>query len=60
MPLDDILGVDGDVWWSKYAIPVMLVMGNVVFIVFDFALTRMAMVYLKVFQPKLRKLFRFK
>lgn len=60
MPLDDILGVDGDVWWSKYAIPVMLVMGNVVFLVFDIALTRMAMVYLKVFQPKLRKLFRFK
>ena len=60
MPLDDILGVDGDVWWSKYAVPVMLVLGNVVFIVFDFALTRMAMVYLKVFQPKLRKLFRFK
>ena len=60
MPLDDILGVDSSVWWSKYAIPVMLVMGNVVFIVFDFALTRMAMVYLKVFQPKLRKLFRFK
>ncbi len=60
MPLDDILGVDGDVWWSKYAVPVMLVLGNVVFIVFDFALTRMAMVYLKVFQPKLRRLFRFK
>ena len=60
MPLDDILGVNGDVWWSKYAIPVMLVLGNLVFIVFDFALTRMAIVYLKVFQPKLHKLFRFK
>ena len=60
MPLDDVLGLDGDVWWAKYALPVMLVSGNVVFLVFDFALTRMAMVYLKVFQPKLRRLFRFK
>jgi len=60
MPLDEILGIDGDVWWSKYAVPVMLVMGNVVFLVLDFALTRMAMVYLKVFQPRVRKLFRFK
>lgn len=60
MPLDDVLGIDGDVWWSKYALPVMLVLGNVVFLAFDFALTRMAMVYLKVLQPKLHKLFRFK
>ena len=59
MPLDDVLGIDGDVWWSKYALPVMLVLGNVVFLAFDFALTRMAMVYLKVLQPKLHKLFRF-
>ena len=60
MPLDDVLGVNGDVWWAKYALPVMLVLGNVVFIVFDFALTHMAMVFLKVLQPKLHKLFRFK
>ena len=60
MPLDDVLGIDGDVWWSKYALPVMLILGNVVFLAFDFALTRMAMVYLKVLQPKLHKLFRFK
>ena len=60
MPLDDVLGIDGNVWWSKYALPVMLVLGNAVFLAFDFALTRMAMVYLKVLQPKLHKLFRFK
>ncbi len=60
MPLDDVLGVDSSVWWAKYALPVMLVMGNVVFLVFDLALTRMAMVYLKLLQPRLRKLFRFK
>ena len=60
MPLGDVLGEDDGVWWAKYALPVMLVMGNAVFLVFDFALTRMAMVYLKLLQPKLRKLFRFK
>lgn len=60
MPLDAVLGVDDSVWWAKYALPVMLVMGNAVFLVFDFALTRMAMVYLKLLQPKLRRLFRFK
>ena len=60
MPINDVLGVDDGVWWAKYALPVMLIMGNVVFLVFDFALTRMAMVYLKLLQPKLRKRFRFK
>ncbi|MBR3094168.1 MAG: hypothetical protein IKH12_01090 [Clostridia bacterium] len=60
MPLGDMLGVDDGVWWAKYAVPVMLVMGNAVFLVFDLALTRMATFYLKLLQPRLRKLFRFK
>lgn len=60
MPLHEVLGVEDGVWWSKYAVPVMLAMGNAVFLVFDFALTRMATVYLKLLQPKLRRLFRFR
>lgn len=59
MPLDEVLGGE-DSLFGKYALPAMLLMGNAVFLLLDFALTRNAMVYLKILQPRLRKLFRFK
>ena len=60
MPLDQVLGVDDDVAWAKYAVPIFLVMGNVVFLLYDFCLTRIATAYSLVLQKKLHKLFRFK
>lgn len=60
MPLDQILGVDEDVSWGRHAVPVFLVMGNLVFLLYDFCLTRIATAYIKVLQKKLHKLFRFK
>jgi len=41
-------------------LPVMLVLGNVTFIVFDIALTRIVTTYLRVWQKRFRKLFPFK
>ncbi len=60
MPLDQVLGIEEDVAWSKYAVPIFLGMGNLVFILYDFCLTRIATAYIKVLQKKLHKLFRFK
>lgn len=60
MPFNELMGIDDDAWWARFAIPVMLVMGNLVFILFDFMLTRLVTVYLAVWQKKFHKMFRFK
>ena len=60
MPLDQVLGLEEDVVWSKYAVPIFLAMGNVVFILYDFCLTRVATAYIKVLQRKIHQRFRFK
>ena len=60
MPYADLLGIDGEsTFFSKYALPIMLGLGNLVFILYDFALTRIVTVYVLVWQKKFRKLFRF-
>lgn len=61
MPYDDLLGIDGtSAFFAKYALVIMLVLGNVVFILYDIALTRIVTAYLLVWQKKFRKLFPFK
>ncbi len=41
---------------GKYGAIILLVLGNAVFVVYDVAVSRMAMVYVYVFQPKIKKL----
>lgn len=61
MPYNDLLGIDGEsAFFTKYALPVMLALGNLVFILYDIALTRIITVYLLVWQKKFHKLFPFK
>ncbi len=61
MPYEDLLGIDGEsAFFTKYALPIMLGMGNAVFILFDIALTRIVSAYLLVWQKKFHKLFPFK
>ncbi len=61
MPLSQVLGTEGETaFWVKYAAPIMLFMGNIVFILFDFCLTNLVTVYLRVWQKRFRKLFPFK
>lgn len=61
MPLSQVLGTEGETaFWVKYAAPIMLAMGNVVFILFDFSLTNLVTVYLKIWQKRFKKLFPFK
>lgn len=61
MPFTEIMGLDGgNDFYSKFAAPVMLGLGNIVFIVFDIALTRIITAYIRVWQKKFRKIFPFK
>lgn len=61
MPFDELMGLtDEDGILKRFAVPIMLLLGNIVFIVFDIALTRIVTVYLRVWQKKFRKLFPFK
>lgn len=61
MPFDELMGTEGETGFlAEYILPVMLVLGNITFIVFDIALTRIVTAYLRVWQRKFRKLFPFK
>lgn len=61
MPFDELMGItEDDGLLKRFAVPVMLLLGNLVFIVFDIALTRIVTSYLRVWQKKLKKLFPFK
>lgn len=61
MPFDELMGLtEDDSILTRYAVPVMLILGNIVFITYDIALTRIVTAYLRVWQKKFRKLFPFK
>lgn len=61
MPYNDLLGIDGEsAFFTKYALPIMLVLGNLVFILYDVALTRMLTAYLYVWQKRFHKIMRLR
>lgn len=61
VPLEEFLDIEGETgWFAKYAIPITLGLGNVTFIAFDFMLTMFVVAYLRTWQKRFRKLFRFK
>ncbi len=43
---------------GKWGIPLLLAMGNVMFVLYDICITRMVTLYLRKWQKKFRKLFR--
>lgn len=43
---------------GKWGVPLLLVMGNVMFVLYDICITRMVTLYLHKWQKKFRKLFR--
>lgn len=60
MPYNDLLGIDGEsAFFTRYALPIMLGLGNVVFILYDVALTRLLTAYIYVWQKRFHKLFKF-
>ena len=59
MPYNDLLGIDGEsAFFAKYALYIMLGLGNIVFILYDVALTRLLTAYIYVWQKRFHKLFR--
>lgn len=61
IPFDEIMGIEGERGFlAEFAVPVMLGLGNVAFIIYDIAATRIITVYLAVWQKKFRKLFPFR
>ena len=61
MPFDELMGIEGETgFFAEYMLPIMLGLGNIAFILFDIATTRIITVYLRVWQKRFRKLFPFK
>ncbi len=61
MPYERFMGIEGESGFiAQYIVPIMLVLGNLVFIMFDIALTRIVTVYLRLWQKRVRKMFRFR
>ncbi len=61
MPYEDLLGIDSNYpLLAKYAVPIMLGLGNVAFIGLDGMLTKYVTVYVRIWQKKFHKLFPFK
>lgn len=62
IPFNEIMGIGENETglFAKFAVPIMLGMGNIAFIVYDIAITRIITTYLKVWQKRFRKLFPFK
>ncbi len=61
MPFEAFMGIEGETGaWVKYCVPVFMALGNLMFIVFDFGTTQMVSVYLRFWQKRFRRLFRFR
>lgn len=61
IPFDELMGIESDsVFWKKFAVPVMLILGNIAFVALDFLFTRVVTLYLNYWQKKFHKMFRFK
>jgi len=52
IPMDDM----GQI--AKYGVAILLAAANVVFVLYDIAVSRMAMMYMAVFKPKIKKIFK--
>lgn len=44
--------------WGKYGALAVLALGNVVFVLYDIAVSRMSVVYMAMLHPRLKKLFK--
>ena len=62
VPFDQLMGIDGDTpaFLARFAVPVFLVSGNVVFVLYDLLLTNVASLYVRYLQKRFRRKFRFR
>ena len=54
------ISLDGFDDFGKYSAAVTLAVGNAAFVLYDIAISKMAVVYISLVQPKLRKIFKNK
>lgn len=60
VPYDKLMGIEGESGFiAEYIVPIMLILGNMMFLAFDVLLTRLVTIYLRVWQKRFRRLFRF-
>ena len=52
--------IEGMEGLGKWAIPLLLALGNVLFVLYDFLLSRLTLIYVKKWQKKFRSLFRIR
>ncbi|MCM1545073.1 MAG: hypothetical protein NC110_07230 [Ruminococcus sp.] len=61
VPFDEFMGITNkNSFFAKYAVPIILLMANFIFILLDFCFTNVAKLYIYRFQKKFHKMFRFK
>ncbi len=59
VPFDRMMGIEGEQgFFKEFAVPLLLILGNIVFVAYDIALTMLFTTYIKVWQKRFRKLFR--
>ncbi len=57
---NEYMEIDTTKSWAKFAIPMLLVMANVAFLVFDLLISRVVTVYMLKWRKRIHKMFRFK
>lgn len=61
MPLSEVMGVsDAQSFAGRYLVLIVFAVGNVFFVLYDFAVTKILTCYLLFFKKKFHKMFRFK
>ncbi len=61
MPFERVMGIEGEQGFLReYIVPILLVLGNIVFVLYDIALTMVFTTYIRFWQKRFRKLFRFR
>lgn len=60
MPFNEFMGIEGGGFLAKYGVPVMLILGNIAFVLLDFMISVYVTRYLCSWQKRFKKLFKFK
>ena len=58
IPVDLSFDIDGFEWLEKYAIPVLAVMANITFLLYDFLLSRYVVLYMTRLRKYVRRIFK--
>lgn len=60
VPFEQFMGFEQSSALSKFALPIMLILGNVTFVVYDFFVSNFVSVYTLKWRKRIKSIFRFK